>query len=125
MVTTFVIGIMAASAPGLGALSTTFNLDNGTRTVAMALSQARVYAITRGHVVNVSFTSQSFTTTDTEAGSAVLMSGKLPAQLTVTASGPASFSPLGTVGAPVVVTVERATHTRTVRVGITGEVQIE
>jgi hypothetical protein len=40
-------------------------------------------------------------------------------------NGVASFSPLGTVAMPVVVTLDRNGETRQVRVGLTGEAEIE
>lgn len=120
------LGILTAiGALSLGALSAAFGLDSGSRTLAMALSQARVFAITRGHVVT--FTPHGFTTHDAEvdADGQILMSGEIPEPVQLEASGTASFSALGTVAMPVTITLDRAGDTRVVRVALTGEVSIE
>jgi Tfp pilus assembly protein FimT len=122
------ISVMTAiSSLTLGTLSTKFSLDGSARTVAMALNQGRVYAITRAHVVSVAFTSGTFTTTDTQAsgGAAKLAGGALPSPLTVSGSSVVSFSPLGTVSTPFVATLTRGGNTRIVRVEVTGEVDIQ
>ena len=49
----------------------------------------------------------------------------MPDPVTIESTGVASFSPLGTVSTPVVVTLDRNGETRLVRVGFTGEVEIE
>jgi hypothetical protein len=90
----------------------------------MALTQGRVSAINRGHVVVASFASSTFTVIDTQNGNEVLATGSLSPNLTLDATAPATFSPLGTVAAPVVVTLHRGADTRTVRVGLTGMVEI-
>lgn len=119
--------VVSVGTSSLGALSTRFSLDNGTRTVAMALNQARVYAITRGHVVNVNFTTHGFSSTDTQAaaGSQGLIAGEVASPVTLSASGPVSFTPLGSVGSPFAVTVYRGTDTRTISIGLAGEVDIQ
>jgi hypothetical protein len=45
--------------------------------------------------------------------------------VTITTTGAATFSPLGAVANPVVVTLDRSGETRQVRVGFSGEVEIE
>lgn len=119
--------LVSIGALSLAPLTAAFGLDNGSRTVAMALSQARVFAITRAHVVQVSFTSHGFTMRDTEvdADGQILMAGEMPNEVAIEASGTASFSALGTVAAPLTVTLDRAGDTRVVRVALTGEVSIE
>jgi prepilin-type N-terminal cleavage/methylation domain-containing protein len=118
--------LVAIAAPSLGPISAAFKVDNGSRTIAMALAQARVAAITRGHQIDVSFTSQGFTMTDPVVGGGyVVIKGDLPAPTTLTASGTTSFTPLGTVTAPLAVTVHSVGRQRVVRLGLAGEVEIE
>jgi Tfp pilus assembly protein FimT len=116
--------LAAIGSLSLGAISGTFSLDSGTQAVAMALNQARVYAITRGHQVNVTFTSHGYTTTDAQT-SQVLLAGTVAPTVTVTADGVAAFTPLGTVAAPRLVTLHREGGNRNVRVGLTGDVTIQ
>lgn len=118
-------GIMSVAAGvGLGQVAPKFDIDNGARMVAMALNQARALAITRGHVVDVTFGSHSFTVTDTETSKDVA-AGQLPARITMAVAGSASFTPLGTVNNPLNVTLKNGgAHNRVVRVSLTGEVQI-
>ena len=125
VVTLSMAGVLATiGALSLGSLSAAFSLDTGSRTVAMGLSQARVFAISRGRTITVTFGSSGFVVNDTQLNQA-LMHGEVPPPLTMTANGVAAFSPLGTVSMPVVVTLDRAGETRLVRVGFTGEVEIE
>lgn len=122
-VTISVLGILlAAAAVGLGTLAPQFDLDNGTRKVAMALNQGRVQAITRGHTIVVAFDTDAFTITD--AGETIA-TDTFPPHISVSADGAASFTPLGTVTAPVIVTVSNSDHSRVVSVGLIGEVQIQ
>jgi len=131
-----VLGILlAATAVGLGTLAPQFDLDNGTRKVAMALNQGRVQAITRGHTMVVTFGTNDcpagrvcFTITDDVADERVA-TDQLPLHITVSvvtpADGAATFTPLGTVTVPVAVTVSNSGHSRGVTVGLIGEVQIQ
>jgi type II secretion system protein H len=120
--------IMATAAGvGLGQMAPKFNIDNGARMVAMALSQARTLAITRGHVVEVTFGSDTFTITDTEEGEEgeEVATGQLPAHITMAAESSVSFTPLGTVSDSLDVTLSNGgEHDHVVRVSLTGEVQI-
>jgi len=125
VVTLSMAGVLAGiGALSLGSLAAAFSLDGGARTVAMGLSQARIFAITRGRTVTVTFGSSSFVTRDV-AVDKQLMSGAVPVPVTMEASGVVSFSPLGTVATPVVVTLDRNGETRLVSVGLTGEAEIE
>ena len=125
VVTLSMAGVLAAiGALSLGSLSAAFSLDSGSRTVAMAFSQARVFAISRARTVTVTFGSSSFVVRDTQLDKELLR-GSVPAPVTMESNGVASFSPFGTVAAPVVVTLARSGETREVRVGFTGEVEIQ
>ncbi len=119
--------VVSMGAVGFDAVASRFTLDNTTRTIAMTLDRARVTAIARGHVVNVTFGAQKFTATDmaVASGAGILAAGTVPGPLTVDVSGTASFSPLGTVAAPVTVTLHRNAETRVVRVSITGQVDVQ
>lgn len=118
--------LAAIGVISLGTLSAVFSLDHGTRTVAMALSQARVNAISRGHVVTVTFGSSNFVARDTEVGDQgeIFLEGSVPHPVTMEASGQATFSALGTVANPVTVTLTRGGSTRQVQVALTGAVEI-
>jgi Tfp pilus assembly protein FimT len=116
--------LLAIGALSLGSLSTAFSLDAGSRTVAMAFSQARVLAISRARTVTVTFGSTDFTVHDTQLNTE-LHHGSVPEPVTLASTGVATFSPLGTVASPVVVTLDRNGETRLVRLGFTGEVEIE
>ena len=116
--------LVAVGALSLGSLSAAFSLDGGSRTVAMAFSQARVFAISRARTVTVTLGSSTFVVRDTQLNKDLLR-GSIPVPVTMASTGVASFSPLGTVAAPVVVTLDRGGETRLVRVGFTGEVEIE
>lgn len=125
VVTLSMAGVLAGiGALSLGPLSAAFSLDTGSRTVAMGFSQARVFAISRGRTVNVTFGSGGFVVRDTQLNQD-LMHAEVPAPVTMEATGVASFSPLGSVSTPVVVTLDRNGKTRLVRVGFTGEVEIQ
>ena len=119
--------LVAVAAPGVGSISGLFKLDGDSRTVALALTQARVAAITRSHRVDVSFGAHGFTVTDTEigAGGYVVLRGDVLAPTTLSASGTASFTPLGTVTAPVTITLRNVDRERVVRLGLAGEVETE
>ena len=125
LVTFSMAGILVAiGALSLGSLSAAFSLDAGSRTVAMAFSQARVFAISRARTVTVTFGGTNFVVRDTQLDKE-LLHGSVPDPVTMETSGVATFSPLGTVATPVVVTLDRNGETRLVRVGFTGEVEIE
>lgn len=118
--------LLAIGAPSLGTMATRFTLDGGTRAVAMALSQARVSAITRGHPVSASFTTHGYTMTDTVLNAnQIVVKGNVPAQVLISSTGTTTFTPLGTISTPLVVTLRRGDVTRFVRVGLTGEVQVQ
>ena len=125
-----VLGIlMAAAAVGLGTLAPQFDLDNATRKVAMALNQGRVQAITRGHAMVVAFAADdegaiAFTITD-NVDDETVATDTFPPHITVSADSDTTFTPLGTVTAPVTVTVSNSDGSREVRVGLIGEVQIQ
>ena len=116
--------LLAIGALSLGSLSAAFSLDAGSRTVAMAFSQARVLAISRARTVTVTLGGANFVVRDTHLDQELLR-GSVPDPVIMETSGVASFSPLGTVATPVVVTLDRDGETRVVRVGFTGEVEIE
>lgn len=119
--------LFAMGAPSLGTLSAAFSLDSSSRTVAMALAQARVAAITRGRAIDISFSAHGYEMVDPALGEdgQIVSKGELPRHVTVTASGEASFSALGTVDAPLAVTLGAGGKTRIVRLGLSGEVVIE
>ena len=125
LVTISVLGILStAAAVGLGTLAPQFDLDNAARKVAMALNQARVQAITRGHSIVVTFGTNDFTITD-GVNAETVATDQLPPHITVSAGSVATFTPLGTVTTPVTVTVSNSDHSRGVSVGLIGEVQIQ
>ena len=125
MVTLSLAGVIAGmGVVSLGSLTASFSLDNGSRTVAMGLNQARVFAITRGRDVTVSFNSSHFVA-HPAGSSETLVSGEVPSPVTMAATGAATFSPFGTVDNPIVVTLDRDGETRLVRVAFSGEVEIE
>src|SRR5262245_15789951 len=130
LVTSSVLGILlAAAAVGLGTLAPQFDLDNAARKVAMALNQGRVQAITRGHTMVVAFETNdegaiAFTITDS-VDDEVIATDTFPPHITVSADGDATFTSLGTVTAPVIVTVSNSDGSREVSVGLIGEVQIQ
>ncbi|MEW6300417.1 MAG: GspH/FimT family protein [Thermodesulfobacteriota bacterium] len=117
--------LLATAAVGLGALAPKFNLDNGVRTVAMALHQARVQAITRGHTIEVVFDSTGFTITDATSEDEVIAGGEVSSGIVLSPSDVISFTPLGTAAAPQTVSVSNGDYSRSVSVGLTGEVVIE
>jgi prepilin-type N-terminal cleavage/methylation domain-containing protein len=118
-----ILGLLTAiSAVSLGTLVPQFNLDNATRKVAMVLNQARVQAITRGHTIVVTFGTNDFTIVD---GDETIATDTFPPHIIVSADGAATFTPLGTVTAPVTVTVGNGDGYRVVSVGLIGEVEIQ
>jgi prepilin-type N-terminal cleavage/methylation domain-containing protein len=120
-----VLGIlMAAAAVGLGTLAPQFDLDNAARKVAMALNQGRVQAITRGHTMVVTFDTDAFTITD-DVDHETIATDSFPPHIAVSADSDTTFTPLGTVTAPVTVTVSNSDGSREVSVGLIGEVQIQ
>jgi Tfp pilus assembly protein FimT len=118
---------------GLGTLAPQVNLDHGTRTLAMVLTQARVQAITRGHTVEVTFgetgsSQPCVTVTDPDADPTdeILLYRELSTHITVSSDpGVVAFSPLGTVADGLMVTVSNGHYSRSIAVGFTGEVQVE
>jgi prepilin-type N-terminal cleavage/methylation domain-containing protein len=130
LVTSSVLGILlAAAAVGLGTLAPQFDLDNAARKVAMALNQGRVQAITRGHTMVVAFDTNdegavAFTITDNVADE-IVATDIFPPHIAVSADSHAIFTPLGTVTAPVTVTVSNSHGSRIVSVGLIGEVQVQ
>lgn len=76
----------------LGQAAPQFALNDATRTSLMAINQARVRAITRGHNVTLNFGSDSYTISD--AGGAVAATQNLPGSVTGYSSA-LIFTPLG------------------------------
>jgi prepilin-type N-terminal cleavage/methylation domain-containing protein len=137
LVAVSMVGILMAGAmTGLGALAPKFNLDNGARTVAMTMNQARAQAITRGHRIYAIFYTGGFLTYDLDAWLANPLDepptewGELPAHISVSTTI-VGFSPLGTLivnqstNIPVEVTLANGDYTREVSVGLIGEVEIQ
>jgi Tfp pilus assembly protein FimT len=125
IVTLSLAGVVAGiGIVSLSSLTASFALDIGSRTVAMALNQARVFAITRGRNVTMTFSTSQFVA-HAAGSSEPLVAGDVPEPVTITTTGAATFSPLGTVANPVVVTLDRSGETRLVRVAFSGEVEIE
>jgi hypothetical protein len=125
MVALAILGILLPmTAASLGTLAPQFDLDNGARRTAMALNQARVQAITRGHTMVVTFGTNTLTITD-NVNSKTVARDHLPPDLRVSASAAATFTPLGTVAAPLTVTVSNSHNSRYVSVRLTGEVQVQ
>jgi prepilin-type N-terminal cleavage/methylation domain-containing protein len=117
-------GLLALAASStLGQLATQFALDNGTRTAAMGLHQARIQAITRGRTMLVTFGAAAFTVTD-QVSNQTVATIWLPSHATLSASSNMVFTPLGTVTAPVAVTVRSGKYSRTVSVGLMGLPQV-
>jgi len=109
----------------LGTLAPKFALDSTVRSVVMALSQARVHAVMRGHTVNVAFDAHSYEITDATDGDAVLAAGELSTLVGVSAGDVVTFTPLGMAAAPVVISASNDASSREVNVGITGEVTVQ
>jgi prepilin-type N-terminal cleavage/methylation domain-containing protein len=109
----------------LGELAPKFALDNTVRSVARALNQARSQAITRGHTVDVTFAAHSYEITDATDGDAVLATDELSALVGVSTGDVVTFTPLGMAAAPLTITVSNGSNSRTVEIGITGEVMIQ
>jgi prepilin-type N-terminal cleavage/methylation domain-containing protein len=130
LVTSSVLGILlAAAAVGLGTLAPQFDLDNAAQKVAMALNQGRVQAITTGHTMVVAFNTNdegavAFTITD-DVYDEIIATDIFPPHITVSADRNPTFTPLGTVTAPVTVTVSNSHGSRDISVGLIGEVQIQ
>ena len=126
-----IFGVLVGVARvGLGSLAPQFNIDNGARTLTMALNQARVQAITRGHTVDAAVGGGGFSIFDVNNGNELLAEGELPAHITVS-SGNAVFTPLGTLNTnlstsvPLTFAVSNGSHTRNITVGLIGEVQVQ
>lgn len=120
-----VIGILLSmAAVGLGVVAQQFDLDNAARKVGMVLNQGRVQAITRGHRVVVSFDEGEATITDDTDG-VDLATEEFPPHISVSASGDATFTPVGTAAETVTVTVSNDSSSREVVVGLIGGVQIQ
>ena len=83
VVTFSMAGILVAiGALSLGSLSAAFSLDAGSRTVAMAFSQARVFAIARARTVTVTFGGTNFVVRDTQLDRE-LLHGAVPDPVTI------------------------------------------
>jgi len=120
-----IFGIMGAiAAVGLGIFAPQFNLDNAARMAAMGLNQARVQAITRGHNIDITFAAYTFAITDADNGDELMAVGELPFAITADV-GTTTFTPLGTVTAPLTITLSNGDGSRAVSVGLIGEVQIQ
>lgn len=117
--------LLVIATSTLGSLAPKFELDNTIRSVAMALSQARSQAVTKGHDVNVEFGAHSYEITDATDGDTVLAAGELSTLVIVTAEGSVTFTPLGMATAPLTVTASNDSYSRTVEIGMTGEVMIQ
>jgi hypothetical protein len=91
----------------------------------MALNQGRSQAITKGHTVNVVFGAHDYELTDVTDGDTMLSADKLSTLVGVSAEDIVTFTPLGMAAAPVVITVSNDSYSRTVRIGITGEVMLQ
>jgi type IV fimbrial biogenesis protein FimU len=117
--------LLTIAASTLSALGPKFALDNTVRSVAMALSQARGQAITKGHTIAIAFDAHSFAITDTNDGGATIAADELSTLAGVSAEDIVTFTPLGMAAAPVVITVSNNASSRNVNVGITGEVTIQ
>jgi prepilin-type N-terminal cleavage/methylation domain-containing protein len=108
----------------LGKLAPQFALDNGARTVAMALIRAKVQAITQGRAMDVTFDSNAFSITDSESGN-LIAEGHLPSQVQLSGDDTFTFTPLGTATDDRILTVSSAGSSRNIHVGLIGEVQIQ
>ena len=117
--------LLGIAATTLGSLAPKFELDNTVRSVAMALNQGRSQAITRGHIVDVTFAAHSYEITDATDGDAVLATDALSTIVAVSASDVVTFTPLGMAAAPTTITVSNDSYSRNVEIGITGEVMIQ
>lgn len=124
LVASVVFGMLALMAMvTLGSLVPKFNLDSGARLTAMGLIQARMQAISRGHTVT--FVTDTLTIIDTDNADEILAHVNLPSGITISAGSDATFTPLGIVPVPRTITVSNGDDSRDVRVGLTGEVQIQ
>ncbi len=126
LVASAVFGMLALMAMvTLGSLVPKFNLDSGARLTAMGLIQARMQAISRGHTIDVTFATDTLAIIDTDNADEILAYFKLPSGITISAGSDATFTPLGIVPVPRTITVSNGDDSRDVRVGLTGEVQIQ
>lgn len=116
--------ICAVGAPSVQSVATAMALETESTRLAMSLTQARTTAINRGHLVSATFTSGSFALLDTQQSNEVVARATMPTGVTLETSGAASFTGLGTLTAPLVVTLHGATADRVVRVGLTGMVDV-
>jgi hypothetical protein len=91
---------------------------------AMGLNQARVQAITRGHNIDITFAAYTFAITDADNGNELMAVGELPSAITANV-GTTTFTPLGTVTAPLTITLSNGDGSRAVSVGLIGEVQVQ
>src|SRR5262249_8547900 len=93
--------LMAIGAPSIASIATAMNLESESTRLSMVLTQGRMAAINRGHVVVATFTTTGYTITDSQQGNEVLAAGTLPTGVTLETSGPVSFTPVGTLNAPL------------------------
>ncbi len=126
LVTLAILAILISmTSVTLGNLAPKFNLDNGTRLTAMALLQAKMQAVTRGRSISVAFDSDGFSVFDTREPADVLSELDMPTGVSLTTNGDVVFTSLGSVTFPRSVTVSNGQNYRIVRVGFTGEVQVQ
>jgi len=112
--------LLGLSYVTLGKLAPQFALNDATRTSLMAINQARVRAITRGHNVTLAFGSNSFTISD--PGDVVAATRNLPPNITAS-SVPLTFTPLGRLQAgSVSVSMSNGSSTRLMYVLPSGEI---
>lgn len=117
--------VVAAGAPSVRSVSNAMSLESEGTSLSMALTQGRITAINRGHVVSATFTTTGYTIVDTQQGNQVVAAGSLPTGITLQASAATSFTPLGTLSAPLTVTLSRPPDTRVIQVALTGMVDIQ
>jgi len=119
-----VFGILSSlAAITLGSLAPKFDLDNAARSAAMAMTRAKVQAITRGHATKITLEGGVFTTKD-EATGEYIGDGEFSSALTLSGTDEYVFSPLGTASAGPL-TLSNGEHSRDIVVGLIGTVEIE
>ncbi len=116
--------LLGCGVLGLRAVAEAFSLDTGSRVLAMALTQARMYAIARGRVVRTTFGTHTYRVADTETDE-VLLAGDVPLFVTIASEGPVAFMPLGTVATPVEIVLRRHGAEQIVRIQLTGGIEVE
>lgn len=116
--------LLGCGVLGLRAVAEAFSLDTGSRVLAMALTQARIHAISRGRVITTTFGTHTYRVADTETGE-VLLAGDVPLFVTIASEGPVAYMPLGTVAGPVEITLRRHGAEQLLRVQLTGGIEVE